>query len=241
LHLLTQRLCPRCHSVLHREDAGSLVYCWNCGAPQVVLSEELLEQFAQQAQLEQQAASDVSRPPVPPPPPTDAIVWSGAVRYAGLAGAIAGGFTLVSFVVPPVDVLTFFWSISAPMVVLGIYAGKFSRSRITPGFAARLGLLCGVFMLLAIVGLNTIHLCLLRFVFHAATSVDTWTAALFAQEAVQLKQQLGNDAGPGLHMLTVPEFRAGLMLTLFSVLASMYLGFTTTVGAFAGFLRSRAR
>jgi hypothetical protein len=241
LQLLTSRLCPRCHSVLHREDAGSLVYCWNCGAPQVELSEELLEQFAQQTQLEQQAASDVSRPPVPPPPPTDAIVWSGAVRYAGLAGAIAAGFTLVSFVLPPVELLTFFWSISAPIVVLGIYAGKFSHSRITAGFAARLGLLCGLFMLLAIVGLNTIHLCLLRFVFHAAATLDTQITTVFAQEQVMLKAQFGADAAPALHMIAIPEFRAGFVLCCFGIFASMYLAFTTTAGAFAGFLRSRAR
>jgi hypothetical protein len=236
---MTSRLCPRCHSVLHREDAGSLVYCWNCGAPQVALSEELLEQFTGQAQLEQQA-TDLSQA-ASPKPATDAIVWPGAVRYAALAGAIAGGFTLISFVLPPVELLTWFWSISAPIVVLGIYGAKFSSSRITPGFAARLGLLCGLFMLLAITGLNTIHLCLLRFAFHAAATLDTQITAVFAQEQVMLKAQLGADAAPALRLISIPEFRAGLVLCGFGVFASMYLAFTTTAGAFAGFLRSRAR
>jgi hypothetical protein len=42
-------------------------------------------------------------------------------------------------------------------------------------------------------------------------------------------------------MFTVPEFRAGILLALSGFVALLYLLFSATAGAFAGFLRSRNR
>ncbi len=199
------------------------------------ISEQLLEQSQQE--VTELASAQAATGAVPP----DAVVWPGAIRCAGLAGAVTAALVLVSYVLPPVLLLCWLWAICAPIVVVGLYSARFRQTRILPGFAARLGLLCGLTMLLAIIGLDTVHLCLQRFVFHNAGALDAMVASVFAQEAVMMKDQLGNDAAPALHMLTVPEFRAGLILGGFGVFAGGYLAFSSVAGAFAGFLRSRSR
>ena len=81
------RLCPRCQSVLHREDEGSLVFCWNCGAPQVQLSEELRDQIDKQLADNLAGPSILDSLPLPSSP-GNSIIWPGAIQCAGLAGVV---------------------------------------------------------------------------------------------------------------------------------------------------------
>jgi len=235
-----QRLCPRCRTVLRLEDETSLVFCWNCSAPQVRLSTELVEQAqAQQAAAAQAASAPAETVPAGMVPPV-LNRWTGAIQCAGLAGAVAAVLTLVSFALPPAMLLTVFWVISAPIIVLGVYAGRFRNTRITAGFAARLGILGGLAILLCLFSLDTIHLCLERFVFHAANELDAQLAAAFAQQAEMLRTQLGADAAPALQLLSIPDFRAGALLGSFALVSLLYLLYSAVAGAFAGLLRSRA-
>ena len=233
---MIQRLCPRCRSVIHLEDETSLVFCSNCGAPQVRISQELFEsQTPTPAEVDAIAKPDAPRPLLE----TSLNRWSGAVKCAGLAGAVAAALTLVSFALPPIALISLCWIIAAPIVVLGVYASRFKNTRITAGFAARLGVLCGLAILLAMLSLDTIHLCLDRFVFHAATAIDTQLATAFAEQERVLQTQLGPDAAPIMRTLSIPEFRAGILLCSFAMLSSLYLMYSAAAGAFAGLLRSR--
>ena len=236
---MTPRICPRCHVVLHREEEGSLVYCWNCGAPQVQLSEELRDQIDQQINAQQSAANPSVEPSLQPAATGNAIIWRGAIQTAGLAGAVTAILTLISFALPPVSVLSFMWFISAPIIVLGVYSARFRQTRITTGFGARLGLLTGLAILAATTTLNTIALVLERFVFHSTAEIDTQIANVFTQMHISITQQAGPAAKAALDMLAIPEFRAGLLLTSISIGLAFYLAFSATAGAFAGYLRSR--
>lgn len=247
--MVIQRICPRCRTVLHLEDETSLVFCSNCSAPQVRISPELLEQTAAQQDAAhtaaQTAAHGASKTAAPPDGTPASFVppvlnrWTGAIQCAGLAGAVAAGLTLVSFALPPVVLLTLFWIISAPIVVLGVYAARFRNTRITAAFAARLGILCGLAILICLFSLDTIHLCLSRFVFHSTAELDQWTASIFVQDDVMLRNRFGADAAPALQMLAVPEFRAAVLLMCAAVTAALYLLYSAAAGAFAGLLRSR--
>ncbi len=241
--VVNPRLCPRCQSVLHREDEGSLVYCWNCGAPQVLLSEELRNQIDQQLSAQQvsaQAEAHSTSQPLPQPA-TNAVVWRGAIQCAGLAGAVAALFALVAFAIPPVGLLSFLWFISAPIVILGIYTSRFRQTRVTTGFGARLGLLCGLAILIANSTLNTAGIVLQRFVFHSSSEIDTQLATLFTQMRTTITAEPSPAAKAALDILNVPEFRAGLLLGFIAICLFLYLLFSATAGAFAGYLRSRAR
>jgi hypothetical protein len=234
-----QRLCPRCRTVLHLEDEITLVFCYNCSAPQVRIAAEILEEAEAQRNTPAQPPADANaaQPGFVPPVLNR---WTGAIQCAALAGAVAAALTLISFAVPPVEALTLFWVISAPIVVLGVYAGRFQNTRITAGFAARLGILCGIAILFGMFSLYTIHVCIHRFAFHAATALDTQLATIFAQQDAMMRSTLGEaQSAPGRQLLQVPEFRAGLLLCTFAMLSACYLIYSAAAGAFAGLLRSR--
>ena len=237
---MTSRICTRCHAVLHREEEGSLVFCWNCGAPQVQLSEELREQIDQQITAQQAALQTPTEHLPQPPPPSNAIVWPGALKCAALAGSVAAVLALLSFALAPIALLSFFWIISAPIIVLGVYASRFRLTRITTNFGARLGLLTGLAILIATSTLNTIGLVLQRFVFHSSAEVDTQLATLFTQMRATITATSGPSSKAALDMLTIPEFRAGILLSSVVMCFAIYLAFSATAGAFAGYLRSRS-
>jgi hypothetical protein len=240
---VTARICSRCHSTLHREEEGSLVFCWTCGAPQVQLSEELRDQIDQQISAQQAAAnpqaSSRQQPSSQPAVPSNAIVWRGAIQGAGLAGAVAAALTLLAFALPPLSLLSFFWFISAPIVVLGVYHARFRHTHITTRFGARLGILTGLATLIATTTLDTIGLVLQRFVFHSTAEIDSQIAAIFQQMHTTITQQSGPPAKAALDMLAIPEFRAGILLAGTCLGLSFYLAYCATAGAFAGYFRSR--
>jgi hypothetical protein len=229
------RHCPRCHAPLSDEQEGSLVFCCNCGAPQITVSEELLaEAQKQRAVLDAGLADGVfgSHP--------DAVVWPTAIRYAALAGALAAVLTLISFALPPLIFLAWFWAIGAPVVVLGVYNAKIRPTNLGAGFGARLGLLCGLAIFFAMSAINACGLVFSRFVFHNAAQIDTQLANLFAQLRMAIQQQGGPAQAPVLAWLNIPEDRLGLLLLMSAFVLLIYLGLSALGGAFAALLRSRS-
>lgn len=170
---------------------------------------------------------------------TNGVVWPGAIRYAALAGAAAAALTLISFALPPVILVAWFWAVGAPVVIIGLYSSRFQQTRLRPGFGARLGLLCGLAVFLGMSVVNTGGLLLARFAFHAASQIDGQLAAMFAQLRSTIQAQGGPTMPSALAWLAVPENRVGLLLTMFAVLLIMYLGLSAAGGAFAVLLRSR--
>jgi hypothetical protein len=233
---VSPRHCPRCHASLSEEHEGSLFFCYNCGAPQITVSEELLsEAQKQRAVLDAGLASGVlgSLP--------DAPIWPAAVRYAALAGALAAALTLVSFALPPVILLAWFWAIGAPVVVLGVYNAKIRPASLRAGFGARLGLLCGLAIFFSISAINACGLVLARFVFHGAAQIDSQVASWFVQLRTAIQQQ-GNPAQASvLAWLNIPEDRAGLLLLMMAFVLVIYLALSALGGAFAALLRARAQ
>ncbi len=204
------------------------------------LSEELRDQIDQQISA-RQAAADPSTQPFPlPAASSHAVVWRGAIQSAGIAGAIASGLALLSFALPAAALLSFLWFVSAPIVVVGIYAARFRLTRITAGFGARLGFLAGLAMLSVTMTINTIGLVLERFIFHSTAEIDTQIKNLFAQMHTNFAAQSPEAAKTIAGMIAIPEFRAGILLASICACLVLYLIYSATAGAFAGYLRSRA-
>lgn len=230
------RHCPRCHAALPEEHEGALTFCTNCGAPQIRVSEELLyEAQKQRAVLDSGLADGMLGNS-----PADAIVWPAAIRYAILAGVLAAALTLLSFAVPPIILLAWFWAIGAPVVVLGIYNSKIHPPSLRPGFGARLGLLCGLAISFAMSAINAAGLVFTRFVIHRAGEIDSQLSAMFAQLRTTIQQQGSPAQAPVLAWLNIPEDRLGLMLVMSAVVLLLYLGLSALGGAFAALLRSRS-
>src|ERR1700678_4148711 len=144
---MSKRLCPRCHTLLLIEDSGALIYCSHCGAPQVLLSQELLEQAAVSAEADRAANlgpehiegvpaanfAEAGLPSLDTGDPTS-VDWTEAVRIAGLSGLVALGLDLLSMFIPPVLLLAMIWALIAPIVILGIYCSRRKHTRIRAGF-----------------------------------------------------------------------------------------------------------
>ncbi len=239
---VTTRICPRCHAVLHREEEGGLVYCWSCGSPQVQLSEELRDQIEEQMGAQLGAAGPSTLPESHPGRAGHAVAWRGAIQTAALAGAISAGLSLLSFAIAPVSLLSLCWFLSAPIVVLGIYSSKFRQTPITAGFGARLGTLTALAIFFVTATLNTIGLVMERFVLHSANQIadiDTQLNKMFEQLHTNFAAQSQQSAKMLTDMLAVPEFRAGILLASIFLCLLLYLAYSATAGAFAGYLRSR--
>lgn len=230
------RHCPRCHAALPEEHEGSLLFCSECGAPQIRVSEELLSE-AQKQRAVLDSGLDASLLGDSHP---DAVVWSAAIRYSLLAGGLAAALTLLSFAVPPVILLAWFWAIGAPVVILGIYSAKIRPTTLRPGFGARLGLLCGLAIAFAMSAINACGLVFARFVVHHAGEIDGQLAAMFAQLRTTIQQQGGPAQASVLAWLNIPEDRLGLMLLMSGFVLLLYLGLSALGGAFAALLRSRS-
>jgi len=244
---MSERPCPRCHTLLTNEDSGVLIYCTHCGAPQVLLSEELREQAA--------VAGEAPAATLPDSVPAgngnfaDAgltsldtgdlttVDWSEAVRVAGLGGLIALGLGLLSIAIPPISLLELLWALIAPIVVLGIYCSRRKQTHIRPGFGARLGLVTGLAIALSMFTVDALRLIFNRFVFHRGAEIDATLATAFATIR---DAQAGQPPLPYINS-PIPEFRVGLILFGFGLSLCFYLVYAVISGAFGGLLRSRSR
>ena len=242
---MSQRPCPRCHTLLVNEDSGELLYCSHCGAPQVLLSEELREQTAEHAETLSAAPgasaaagnfAEASLTSLDTSDPT-AVDWTEAVRVAGLGGLIAFAVGLISMAVPHGDLLISLWALIAPIVVLGIYCARRKHTRIRAGFGARLGLVTGMAISAALSTLTVLQFVLTRFVFHRGSDIDSMMTTGFAK----FQEAQASNPQPMPFNVAIPEIRVGIFLFGFACVICFYLVYAVISGAFGGLLRSRSR
>jgi hypothetical protein len=217
-------------------DEGTLIFCTHCGAPQVLLSEELLTQVEAQSKVD---AGGTNVGPVARD--SRSLVWAGAIRCAALAGAVAAALMGLSILLPPAELLALFWAIVSPVVVIGFFQARFPLVPMTTGFGARLGLLTGISIAVVLSVFNTAKLLVARYGIHAMGEVDKQMNANLDQLKAQALAQPGTPVLPWIDALNIPEFRAGFLLMGVALLTAILLVVTTAGGAFAGFARSRPR
>jgi hypothetical protein len=244
------RLCHRCHSDLPAEDSGALTFCVHCGAPQVLLSEELRDQFERQQSAAQPPSAGTEDSALPLEAVTDptAVQWPRALQLVALAGALFALLLLLGKAIPPVGLVSLLWLMGAPIIVLGVYCARNPASRVTAGFGARLGLLSGVSIGLAGLLLFTASLLVTRFVLHQGGVFDQQIAQQIA-EAVSKVSATPDAASPDAvadvanmkNAMAIPAFRAGVFLGGCLLSVSFYAIYCSIAGAFSGYLRARAR
>jgi len=228
-----QRLCCRCQSVLQIEDEGTLVFCWNCGAPQITLSEELQE-LAETQRLEFAASSQPSQisAGAAMQPPDLLMIWSAAIAIAAAVSAI---LSLLVTVVPGLALLA--WM--TPAIVLAIYSTRHKQTKITAAVGARVGVVCGVF--------SGFGICLAAAVrmlaFHHGAALMAQMQPGLLQAKARIAEQSGQAAANAIidPLLNLPEFHAGLLISMFAFSVAILIILSTAGGAFAGFVRSRVR
>lgn len=219
------RPCPRCHTRLEFEDS-SLVFCFHCGAPQVLLGQELRELAEQQ---QGPSGNEAQSPAAAPEDPT-LIQWRPMLR---LAGAVSACFAVVAFVLAPLSLLV-------PAITLSLYSSRYRQARITAGLGARIGLLCGLIVAAIVSTVGALSSLVVRLRSHGVTSVDQALNAQFQQVRDQLAAQHVPDVASTTSFLNIPEFRAGLMLCGAAMAITFFLATISAAGALAGYVRSRS-
>jgi predicted RNA-binding Zn-ribbon protein involved in translation (DUF1610 family) len=243
------RLCPRCHADLPTEDTGELTYCPHCGAAQIILSEELREQFEQQQLTAPPSSDDASTATLhsdsTEPPITDpaAIAWPRALQLVALAGAAFAAAMVLTLALPPLVLVLLLWMLGAPIILLGIYCAKNPTTRVTTGFGARLGLLSGLSVGIVFMTVDILGMFVQRFLLHKGAELDAQFAASLEQARSMFAQLNPSDPSAfqrSLDLLKVPEFHAGFALAGCAAVIAVYAIYSTATGAFSGALRSRS-
>ena len=201
-----------------------------------MLSEELREQTAERLRLERENAEQDQLHPQPTRS-RNAVDWKLVIK---LAFAVCGVLASLSVVLPPLGLLVFAWAPIAPAVVISLYVTRARQSHFSGAIGARIGVICGSFIVLALAVLNAIALDVLRFALHR-TDFDTSVNAMITQVRTQTVAQSGPQAGDLFNLFAVPQFRAGFFLAGFAVMATIVLLLATGGGALAGSFQKRKR
>jgi ribosomal protein S27AE len=235
---MLQRLCPRCHHVVLLEDESTLVFCGNCGAPQVKVSEELLDKNARATAAigpngehvetdEERAARIASQPP-------DLLIqWKSVIRITlVVCGAISAACLIL-----PLEILAWL----APGVVLGIYASRHRQTQVTASMGARIGLVCGILCAFGIAMAETVQMLVRRFVLHQGSVLDAQLMQQIVVAKARAVAQSGEVAAAPIFnpLLDWPEFRVGLCLAVILFVCFLLMALSTLSGAFSGYMRSR--
>ena len=215
-------LCHRCGEELVSEDNAS--FCPHCGAPQIYLSE---------AEATESAKAALSTGVLPPPPP-QMVEWKTAVLCAALVAVVAAVLSAISTKVPAFSFISWLWTVSASVVALGIYQRRRPQARMDAGVGARIGVVVGI-TLIASIGLTMAVAGLVaRYRLHSMGNFDAELRAQIEKAATASPQP-----AEVMRYIYSPEFKAGIMLAGFTMLAGVVMVLSTIGGAVGGLLRTR--
>ncbi len=219
--------CHRCGGELPAGD-GAAPFCPHCGAPQIYL---------------------LDHEPVPPtteggttgalPPPRPQVVeWKTAIRCAGLVAIVAAALSVAGTRVPAVSLLSSLWILSGSLITVGLYQRRRPLALMDAGVGARIGLVAGLALITCLGVSMAVAGLVARFGLHSMAAFD---AQLTEQLHAQIeKAAAANPAPPEvIRFMYAPEFRAGIILAGFAMVAGGLLLLSTLGGAVGGMLRTR--
>lgn len=214
--------CHRCGGELSSEDGGS-PFCQHCGAPQIYLLES-----------GEGDVSDAVSTGVPPPPPPQQVEWRTAILCAILVALVGAVLSALSTKLPAFSFISWMWTVSASVIALGLYQRRKPQAQMDAAVGARIGVLVGVALITAIAVTMATAGLVARYHLHAMAGFDAELRAQIEKAAAANPQPV-----EVLRYLHSPEFKAGIMLAGFSMLAGFILLLSTVGGAVSGLLRTR--
>ena len=221
--------CHRCGGELPTAD-GESPFCPHCGAPQLRLSLE--NQSVPESATDDSAASTGAKPP--PRPKT--IMWKAAIRCALFVAGVAAVLSLGAVRIQVFSSLTMLWVFSASLITMSLYQRSQPAAWMDMRVGARIGLVVGLCLALAL-GASTAGLGLIsRYVLHSMAGFDTQMAEMLKHSLDQMPPEKASEIAGLVHS---PEFRGGVMAGGFATMSAMLLVLSTAGGAFAGLLRMR--
>lgn len=219
--------CHRCGGELPTGDGGA-PFCPHCGAPQIYL----LDHESASA-----TAEDGTTGTLPPPRP-ELVEWKTAIRCAALVAIVAAALSVAGTRFPMVSALSSLWIISGALITVGLYQRRRPLALMDAGVGARIGLVAGLALITCLGVSMSVAGLVARYGLHSMAAFD---AQLTEQLHTQIeKAAAANPAPPEVvRFMYSPEFRAGIMLAGFAMVAGALLLLSALGGAVGGMLRTR--
>ena len=223
------KFCHRCGGELSVGD-GEVSFCAHCGAPQIYLIDY----------GETSAAGEESTTGTLPPPHPRGVEWKTAIRCAALVALIAAVLSAAAIRVPVLSPVSSLWIISGSLITVGLYQWRRPAAWMDAGIGAQIGMLAGIALVAFLAISMAVAGLIARYGLHAMAGFD---AQLTEQLHAQIEKAAAANPEPVdvTRYLYSPEFRAGMMLTGFAMLAGIVMVLSTVGGAVGGFLRTRRR
>jgi hypothetical protein len=214
--------CHRCGGELAAGDGGS-PFCPHCGAPQIYMTE----------QAETADSAEGSTGILPPPRPQQ-VDWKTAIRCAIVVSLVAALLSAASTRLPALSALSWLWTVSGSVIALGLYQRRRPQAWMDAGVGARIGIVVGLTLVVSIAVAMAGAGLVARYKLNAMGAFDTELRA-------QIDKAVAMNPQPAEVMRYVysPEFRAGMMLAGFAMMAGFVMVLSAVGGAVGGMVRSR--
>jgi len=216
--------CHRCGGVLVAGD-GASSFCQHCGAPQLCLPE--------QATSDDPNEAGESTGILPPPRPRQ-VEWKTAILCVGAVAAVAAALSVVSARVPALLAVNWLWILCGAAIALGLYQRRKPQAWMDAGIGARIGVVAGLGLVLSVTFSMAAVGLVARFALHSMAGFD-------ADLRVQIEKAAATNPQPTevMRYIKSPEFRAGIMLGGFALMAGFILLTSTIGGALSGLMRAK--
>lgn len=221
--------CHRCGGELPASD-GVSPFCPHCGSPQIYLQD-----YEQQS-----GAAEADTTGAIPPPRPQQVEWKTAIRCAALVAGIAAVLGLVSQRVQVVSLFSWLWTIGGSMITLALYQHRRPLAWMDAGVGARIGMVVGLALVACLGVALAIGGLVARYGLHSMTGVDAQMTEMFHAE-FEKAAAISPQPPEVQRFLNSPEFRAGIMLAFFGMMAGILLVLSTVGGAVGGFMRMRRK
>jgi hypothetical protein len=224
-----QEYCHRCGGELPVSD-GTSPFCPHCGSPQIYLQD-----YEQQT-----GASEADTTGTTPPPKPQQVEWRTAIRCAALVAGISALLSLVSVRLQVVSTVSWLWTISGSLITLALYQWRRPLAWMDARIGARIGVVVGLALVSCLAIALAVGGVVARYGLHNMAGADAQlTQMLHAQFE---KASAVTPQPPEMQRFWYsPEFRAGMMLAGFGMLAGVVLIWSTVGGAVGGFIRTRRK
>lgn len=212
--------------MLARVDGAAPSFCWNCGLPQLTVSPGAIAdpETTQEAAPQRSAAEDID--------------WRAALRVVGLASLVGAAPVILtpgSLVSGNSSGLVLLLTPVLSMVCVSVYYRSRPRRKISGSIGARIAAVLGLLMGCWVAFGTGVAGFVLRYGYRS-TAMDEKITQVTQQLPLQMAGTSGPVAPEILHMLTMPEFRAGYFLAGHSLTILILVAVASLCGRIAGAL-----
>jgi membrane-associated phospholipid phosphatase len=242
----SQRVCHSCANILP-EDA---IFCAQCGAPQLVLTETDAQRVA-----DERVTAPMSGAPLPRVSAAGRIRWRPVVHIVAVIALVAGVAAGTASVLPPLSFVATLLVLMGPLIAINFYQRRVPGGPMGAGVGARIGAVLGLMLAAVVVAVDTGGTLVDRYALHHGAQLDQEMNAAFQQKIAQFTASYSANAGANasgdvavhtqqmlqyyLGFVQSPDGHAAMALAGAGMLAVFILGYCVLSGVVLGWLKKK--